>query len=97
MAGKFLNLLGTVLSSFGIGPASTRATLSASLLTAPRALTLQDKAGTIALTSDARVPTLVLTGETYVVPVRTQTLFAHPIELQGTGTLYISGVLMGVS
>lgn len=49
--GAFANLLGTVLSSFGIGPKTTRATLDASGLTASRTFLFPDAAGTIALTS----------------------------------------------
>ncbi|MDQ3273745.1 MAG: pyocin knob domain-containing protein [Actinomycetota bacterium] len=52
MAGRFANLLGTILSSFGIGPKGAQATLSASTLTADRAHALPDKSGTVAVTSD---------------------------------------------
>jgi hypothetical protein len=50
--GWYSNLLGTTLSTFGIGPKATRATLDASALTAARAIVLRDLAGTMALTSD---------------------------------------------
>ncbi|MEY2653569.1 MAG: hypothetical protein RLZZ524_597, partial [Pseudomonadota bacterium] len=43
---------GTSRTAIGLGPKATRATLSAADLTAPRAIALPDKAGTVALTSD---------------------------------------------
>lgn len=46
--GRFVDLLGTVLSAFKIG----RATLSASALTAQRSFALPDKDGTFALLDD---------------------------------------------
>lgn len=46
--GRFADLLGTVLTSFGIGPKGARATLSAAGLSADRTLTLPDKTGTVA-------------------------------------------------
>ena len=52
MAGIIQNLLATVSASLGIGPKGARATLDASALTANRTVTLPDKAGTVAMTSD---------------------------------------------
>jgi hypothetical protein len=49
MAGTWARLLGTLLSSFGIGTKGTRATLDASGLTSNRTLTLPDASGTLAL------------------------------------------------
>lgn len=51
MANKYLDLLGTTLSSFGIGPKATRATLDTSAITAPRTHTLPDASGAVALLS----------------------------------------------
>jgi hypothetical protein len=53
---KFIaDLLGTFSNTFKIG--KSKATLDASGLTAARTLVLQDKAGTIALTSDVEAAT----------------------------------------
>lgn len=99
--GMFANLLGTFLGSFGIGPKGARATLSASGLTADRAHTLPDKAGTIALLDDVSgaraTPTLVATGTTFTVPANTQVLFTLPIELEGTAVLDVVGALVEVN
>lgn len=98
MAGRFSNLLGTVLAAFSIGTKGSRSTLSAAGLTADRAHALPDNSGTLALLSDTgRVPTRVADGATYFVPIDTQTLFAHPIELVGTGTIDVSGSLVEVA
>lgn len=50
--GRFADILGTLGTSFGIGPKASRAVLDASALTAPRTHALPDKSGTLALTSD---------------------------------------------
>jgi hypothetical protein len=97
VAGRFVNLLGTVLSTFGIGPKGARTTFSAAGITAERVLALPDKSGTVALTVDAFVPTLILTGTTYSVPDSTQALFAYPIEINGSGALDISGLMLEVT
>lgn len=48
----FSDLLGTMKTTFGIGPKGSRATLSATGLTAPRTLALPDKDGTLATLGD---------------------------------------------
>lgn len=50
--GAFANLLGTVLTTFGIGPKGARATIDASAMTAQRTFTLPDASGTLATTAD---------------------------------------------
>lgn len=45
--GRFADLLGTLGTSFGIGPKGTRATLDASGLTAARTLAVPDASGTL--------------------------------------------------
>lgn len=63
--GRFLgDLLGTISASFGIGPKGTRATLSASSLTANRTLALPDAAGTLALQA---LPMTTQSGTTYTL------------------------------
>lgn len=51
MAGRYSNLLGTLLSTFALGPKPQRATLDFSGLTAQRTYLFPDGGGTIALTS----------------------------------------------
>lgn len=50
--GRFADILGTLGTSFGIGPKGSRAVLDASALSAARTHALPDKSGTLALTSD---------------------------------------------
>lgn len=49
MAGVWKNMLGSVLTTFGIGPKATRATLDSSTLTTARTYPFPDDGGTIAL------------------------------------------------
>lgn len=78
MAGRFANLMGTVLGSFGIG----RATLDASGLTANRAIVLPDKAGTVAMLDD-------LTSVTLSDTAPSSPAAGHIWADTATGTLYI--------
>lgn len=55
MAGRFANLLGTLLDTFSIGPKGARATLDASGLTAERTYTAPDKTGVMAMFDDTLV------------------------------------------
>lgn len=64
MAGRWLDLLGTILDTFGIGPKGARATLDASDLTANRTYALPDAGGTIAL---AGIPVSQQSGTTYTL------------------------------
>ena len=52
MAGRFLDLLGTLLPTLSFGPKDAPVTLNSAALTAPRQFLFPDKGGTIALTSD---------------------------------------------
>lgn len=49
---RYADILGTLRSAWGLGPISTRLSLSWAGLTAPRAVSFPDKDGTIAMTSD---------------------------------------------
>lgn len=60
---------------------------------------VQNKAGTLALTSDIvrPVPLSIAAGETYIVPANTQVLWTIPIELEAGATIEVLGDLVEVN
>lgn len=78
--GRFADLLGTVKTTFGIGPKGTRGTLDASGLTAMRTYTLPDAGGTVVLTSTPNV----FTQQQAVAPYRANISGAVSIDLSVT-------------
>ena len=93
--GLWSKLAGTMVSTFGIGPKATRATLDASALTAARTLTVPDKTGTLATVTDDYTVTALTDGATITLDALAGSKRRYKVTLGGNRTLSISNIADG--